>query len=192
MDDERTGDGGAWRMIDIFSAVQNLCQDAGFKTHLASLNRQSLVCFEDSSFIGFCSLFDDPQQLIDNWYEREDAILTKYAPNFRAAGDKAWNVYCVFLCESEADNVLNRQLRWIEEDLDRTRKIVGCGISSRDGLAQILLPILPLQYQPLLEGQDVAERLRSRMMSISPRAADAVLDDEILPSEVVRLMGEMP
>ncbi len=117
------------------------------------------------------------------------SLLTRFAAGFRTAGEKAWNVYCVFLCGSAADSVQNRQVRWIEENLERTRKIAACGLASREDLLRALLPVLPLQYQPVLRAEDVTERLQTRIRTIVPRASHVVLDQAVSPAEVVRLLG---
>jgi hypothetical protein len=90
-----------------------------------------------------------------------------------------------------ADETQLREIRWIEEDLERTRKIAACGLSSRDEIVKALLPLLPIQRQPLLDSEDfdLTQRLRKRIASIAPDAANAVLDDAVTPAEVVRLLG---
>jgi hypothetical protein len=176
-------------MIDLLSTMQVLLREGGFTTRLTSIDRSSIVCFEDEVLTGFGCVFEDPESLLAQWKAKEMSLLKRYAPSLRSAGEKAWNVYCIFLCSSAADPILNRQVRWIEEDLDRTRKVAACGIASRDDLVRALLPVLPLQYQPVLGAEDVTERLRSRIRIIAPRAADIVLDESVPPAEVVRLLG---
>lgn len=177
-------------MIDLLSTAQVLLKDAGYDVRLAEIQKSSLVCFEDSAVIGFCNSFDSSGDMIKKWKSYETEILTRFAPNFRAAGDKAWNVYCVFLCGLSATQSEVREIGWIEEDLDRTRKIASSGISSREELVRTLLPILPIQYQPLLPDGDVTRRLERRIGDIAPAAQLAALDNSVPPAEVVRLLGE--
>lgn len=176
-------------MINLFSTLHLVLREAGYTTSLASFDRFSIVCFEDDVLTGFGYVFDDPGTLIRQWKATEMSFLTRYAPSLRAAGEKAWNVYCVFLCSSPATPDENRQVHWIEENLDRTRKVAACGIATRDDLMRALLPLLPLQYQPLLRPEDITERLRNRIHIISPSASDIVLDESIEPEEAVRLLG---
>jgi hypothetical protein len=176
-------------MIDLFSTLQVVLRDVGFTTHLASIDRSSIVCFEDDVLTGFGCIFEDPESLLRQWKSMEMSLLTYYAPSLRAAGEKAWNVYCVFLCGLVADPDQNRRVRWIEEDLDRTRKVAACGLASREDLIRALLPIMPLQYQPVLRLEDGTARLRTRIHTISPKAVDIVLDESVSPSEVVRFLG---
>lgn len=176
-------------MIDIFSILQVVLREAGFTSRLTSINESNIVCFEDDSLIGFGCVFENPNSLLTRWRATEMSILTRYAPSFRTAAEKAWNVYCLFLCGTAADSVQNRQVRWIEEDLDRTRKVAACGLASREDLLRALLPILPLQYQPVLRAEDVTKRLQTRIRTIAPRASEVALDPAVSPAEVVRLLG---
>lgn len=176
-------------MIDVLSTMQVVLREAGFTTRLTSIDRSSIVCFEDDTLIGFGCVFDGPSSLLTRWKATEKSLLTRYAARFRIAGEKAWNVYCVFLCGSAANSIQNRQVRWIEEDLERTRKVAACGLASREDLLRALLPVLPLQYQPVLRAEDVTERLQTRIRTIAPRASDVVLDQAVSPAEVVRLLG---
>ncbi len=179
-------------MIDLFSTSQILLRDAGFYVRLQSVSGAPVICFEDEALIGFCSFFEEPQELIDRWKAFEGDILSRFAPQIRTAGDKAWNVYCVFLCAVPADGLQKRAVGWIEEDLERTRKVAGCGIASREDLIRVLLPVLPVQYQPVLQQEDLTERLRRRISDIAPQAAHVVLDPTVPASEAVRLLGERP
>src|SRR5437867_4331927 len=117
-------------MIDLLSTMQVLLRDAGFVTRLASIEQASIVCFEDDDLLGFGLIFEDPGVLLTRWLTMETSLLRRYAPTFRGAREKAWNVYCVFLCASAADPSQTRQVRWLEENLDRTRKIAACGLTS--------------------------------------------------------------
>lgn len=177
-------------MIDVLSTLQVLLREAGFSTRLTSIDRFSIVCFEDDTLLGFGCVFEDPVGLLERWKITEMSLLKRYAPSVRAAGEKAWNVYFLFLCGAPADLIQNRQVRWVEEDLERTRKVAACGLASREDLLRALLPVLPLQYQPVLRAEDVTERLLTRIRTITPTAPQVVLDQSVSPAEVVRLLGE--
>jgi hypothetical protein len=176
-------------MIDVLSTMQVVLQEANFITHLTSINRSQVVHFEDDTLMGFGCVFDDPDELLNNWKTSETSLLTRYAPSLRLAGDKAWNVYSVFVCGPAGDSLQSRQVRWIEEDLDRTRKIAACGIATREDLMRALLPVLPLQFQAVLRPEDVTERLKRRILNIAPKAANVALEESIPVAEVVRLLG---
>ena len=177
-------------MIDVFSVLQVVLRDAGLSVRLLSVDRMSVVSFEDEAIIGFACVFDNPNKLLENWKSVEMAVLRRYAPNLRVAGEKAWNVYCVFLSGGAADPIQDRQVRRVDEDLQRTRKIAACGIANREDLIRAILPILPLQFKPMLVPENVTRRLRGRLESIVPNAADFVLDESTPPTEVVPLLRE--
>ncbi len=177
-------------MIDLLSTSQILLRDAGFTVRLSSVGHRPVVCFEDDALVGFCSAFDRAGELVEGWKAFESEILTRFAADIRAASEKAWNVYCVFLCAGSTDAVQKREVTWVEEDLDRTRKVAACDIASREDLVRVLLPVLPVQYQPALQHEDLTARLQKRIADIAPQAAHAILDPEIPVSEAVRLLGE--
>jgi hypothetical protein len=176
-------------MIDLLATMQVVLREAGFTTRLHSVDRSTVVHFEDDTLMGFGCVFDNPNELLRRWKAMEMSLLMRSAPRLRIAGDKAWNVYCVLLCGSAADSIQNRKVQWVEEDLERTRKVAACGISSREDLIRALLPILPLQYQPVLRAEDVTQRLHRRIRDIAPRAADVALNEAVPVAEVVRLLG---
>jgi hypothetical protein len=177
-------------MIDVISTLQVVLREAGFSTRLTSIDRSPIVCFEDDTLLGFGCIFEDSTGLLERWKIMEMALLEHYAPNIRAAGEKAWNVYFLFLCSLAADQIQSRQVRWIEENLERTRKIAACGIASREDLLRAILPVLPLQYRPVLRAEDVTDRLLTRIRTIAPRAQHVVLDQSVSPVEVVRFLRE--
>ena len=177
-------------MIDLISSSQVLLRDAGFDVRLITLQRITLVCFEDAGILGFCTIFETPSELLKRWKQSEQEVLNRFAQSFRSAGDKAWNVYCVFLCAAECSSADKREIGWIEEDLDRTRKIAACGVSSREALCRALLPVLPIQYQPILLHENVTERLTKRIRDIAPNAEQIVLDASVPAAQVVNFLGE--
>jgi hypothetical protein len=178
-------------MMDLKSPVQVVLQDAGYETWLLSVDGLPAVGFEDNAVMGFVCLFEDAPSLLHRWRDLETKLLTVHASSLQKAGEKTWNIYSVFLSSGSADETQLREIRWIEEDLERTRKIAACGLSSRDEIVKALLPLLPIQRQPLLDSEDfdLTQRLRKRIASIAPEAANAVLDDAVTPAEVVRLLG---
>lgn len=76
-------------MIDLLSAMQVVLQEAGFNTRLTSIERSSIVCFEDDTLVGFGYVFDNPVALLERWKTVEMTIIKRFAPNFRIAGEKA-------------------------------------------------------------------------------------------------------
>jgi hypothetical protein len=173
-------------MTDIKELLQIILKEAGYRTWLVS--NVSAVCFEDQAVMGFACVFDDATSLLARWRNVETGFLVQYAPHLREAGDKAWNFYSIFLCSSPASESELREIQWIAEDLERTRKIAACNLVGREDLVAVLLPILPLQHQPLLSIEDLTERLKKRIATISPAATEAALDTRFRAAEVVPLL----
>jgi hypothetical protein len=174
-------------MTEIKETLRSILQEAGCRTWLVP-GRTDSVGFEDEALMGFACVFDDVKSLLARWRTVETALLTQYAPHLREAGDKAWNFYSIFLCSSPANESELREVHWIGEDLERTRKIAACDLVGREDLVAALLPVLPLQHQPLLSTEDLTERLRKRIATIAPAATEAALDDRFKPAEVVPLL----
>lgn len=175
--------------MDVLGTAQLLLREAKFETRLRYLEGVQVVCFEDDSLLGFCTLFTTAHELLDGWQARELKILQQFAGNFRGAGDKAWNVYCAFLTADRGGPDEVRQIRWIEEDLERTRKIAACGLNAREDITKALLPVLPIQYQPQLHAEDATRRLQNRIELIAPGAASLILDEVVPPQEAARAIG---
>ena len=178
-------------MTDLKSSLQVVLQDAGYQTWLGSLDDLEAIGFEDDAAMGFAHVFENPVIMLTRWRELETKLLTRHALSLQKGGEKTWNVYSVFLCTETGTADQLREIRWIEEDLERTRKITGCGLANTSDVVTALLPLLPLQYQPQLDSEDfdLTQRLLKRIVNIAPAAADAALDKRISPSEVVRLLG---
>jgi hypothetical protein len=176
-------------MIDLLAQIQATLKGAGYSTWLTEFETLPVICFEDEVIFGFVSIFSKPNDLITRWRPTETSILRRFASNIRGAGEKAWNVYSVFLCSEAASDTEAREIRWIEENLERTRKLTANGVVNREDVAIALLPLLPLQHQPLLLTDDFKERLKRRIQAIAPKAAEVALDDEIPAIEVARLLG---
>lgn len=177
-------------MIDLLGTTQVLLRDSGYDTRLRPYDSASVLSFEDESVMGFCYVFQDTATMLQAWKSTESDLLKRFGARFRIAGDKAWNIYCVFLTVSECDIESLRQVRWIEENLDRTRKIAACGLVTRESLMRTLLPLLRLQYKPLLEHENLDVRLQQRLDVIAPTAAKIVLRDDVSPTEIARLLAE--
>jgi len=178
-------------MTDLRSPVQMILQDAGYETWLSSVGGETVIIFEDDAVMGFVCMFDDVVPMLQRWRDMETALLTAHAPALQRGGDKTWNVYCVFLSSAAPDKEQVREVRWIEEDLERTRKIAACGLTNREQVVAALLPLLPIQYQPVLDTEefDLTQRLKRRVSDIAPGATNAALDDSIPATEIVRMLG---
>lgn len=181
-------------MIDLGSPVQAVLQDAGYDTWLLSVEGLRAIGFEDDAVMGFVYLFEDVSSMLLSWRNLETKLLSRHASSLQRAGEKTWNIYSVFLSSGRADEVQLREVRWIEEDLERTRKLAACGLASREGIITALLPLLPIQRQPSLDGEefDLTQRLEKRVASIAPEGAKAVLNSDVPAADVIRMLGGLP
>jgi hypothetical protein len=179
-------------MSEMIPTVQIVLEEAGYAVWLSPIDQETAVCFEDEAVMGFVCVLAEPQRLLSRWRSIESALLARHASRFRTAEDKAWNVYSIFLCPKQGTEEETTEIRRIDEDLERTRKIGACGLAGKADIVSALLPILPIQYRPILEGEDLTERLKRRIASIAPAAVDVALNDAIPPTEVVPLLGSQP
>lgn len=83
-------------MTDLLATLQLVLKDGGYQCWLMPVDRRTGVSFEDDALMGFGYIFDDPKSLIDRWQFQEAAILNRFAPRFREANDKAWNILFAF------------------------------------------------------------------------------------------------
>lgn len=179
-------------MTDVLSMVQVVMQNAGYRTWIVVNTQIPTVGFEDEATMGFVCTFDSPRSLFERWRETEAALLARHATQFRSAGDKAWNVYTVFLTEAHASEEEKRQVRWIEEDLERTRKLTATGVQLRDDVTNAMLPLLPILSKPLLAPEDARERLLHRVDVIASQVREIVLDDSVSAAEVADRLRSAP
>jgi hypothetical protein len=178
-------------MTDLKARLQIALQDAGYNTWLGAIDELDVVGFEDEAVMGFTCIFKDAVTMLSRWRDVETRLLAGHASLLQRGGEKTWNVYKVFLSQAVPDEIQSREIRWIEEDLERTRKLAACGISDQQTLITALLPLLPLQTQPELDRDDfdVTQRLTRRIANIAPSVATVALDPGVSASEVVRLLG---
>ncbi|HEX4409967.1 MAG TPA: hypothetical protein VH206_14440 [Xanthobacteraceae bacterium] len=176
-------------MTNIDATVQIVLENVGYTTWLLPLDRLTGLCFEDDTIMGFVCVFTEPGDLLSHWKSIEASLLFRYASRFRAAEDKAWNVYTIFLCAKDGTEEQKREIARIDENLERTRKIAACGLAGHEDVVNALLPVLPIQYRPSLESEDFTERLKKRIAAIAPQAVDVALNEDVGVSEVVPLLG---
>jgi hypothetical protein len=178
-------------MIDVLSTSLGILQENGYAARLSRLQLIDALSFEDDSLLGCVFEFPEPTSLLLSWRGAEEVFLRANANRFRLAGEKAWNVYCVFLTGADGDDRKRREIRRIEEDLDRTRKLAMCGVSTKQLLMDALLPLLSLQQKPILEPEGYEQRLRRRLArTVSPLVENAA-DESTDPDEIARILREL-
>ena len=169
-------------------AVQIVLRNSGYETWPWAGSSTTVTCFENAWLIGFIHVFDSTAALLERWEQNQKTVLSRHAAALRAAGDKAWNVYSVFL-SGERDPSRSWALQRIEEDFNLTRKIARCNILTSDDVQSALLPLITVRAQPVLGDANFESRLRSRLKEIPSTTLDAFLGD-VDAGEVARILGE--
>ena len=179
-------------MTDVLQIVPEVLEDAKFQTWRMEFSGRPSLGFEDENILGVAASFETPQELIDGWIKFEDLLLARYGNNFRQAGEKAWNVYSVFLTSQAASDSQARAIRAIEEDLRQTRKLAAHSVVSNQSVRSALLPILPLGPRPELSAINASERLATRIENLSPGMASLVLDEKVSAAQLLARLGAKP
>lgn len=178
---------GAIELVDIAHSAAIILREAGFETWTTAAG---VTSFENPTVMGFLHSFPTVRALIDEWSARQLACLTRHAASLRAANEKAWNVYSIFLT-TDQDAALARRVDLIEEDFSLARKIARTGITTPNELAGALLPLLPIRRRALISENDFVERLRTRFADLHQHAATAFLGSAT-PDDVVKVLSDLP
>jgi hypothetical protein len=173
--------------MDIANQSQLILRNAGYETMPWTGGSVPVVCFENQSVLGFLYIFPTASAMFENWRAVQEVVLRRFSPAIKLSGQKAWNVYSVFVTEDSAPNTWTAER--IEEDFTLTRKIAHAGVTSLDELRQALLPLLPVASRPQVEQTNFAEILRERLSEISPAAVNAFLG-AAQPKDVADILEE--
>lgn len=174
-------------MSQLLESVEAVLREAHYDTWRVKPGEGPLV-FENPAVIGFVHVFPSAAALIDSWADVEQTTLRQFATRFRSAGEKAWNVYSIFLSEVAGSE---SELEKIEENFVLTRKIARSGVATTSEVTASLLPILPLQSVPTLEDGDLEQRLRVQLEGIHA-AAFEFLSGEATPADLANLLMGSP
>ena len=161
--------------MDIYRQSEVILQRAGYRTRFTTTSAGDVLDFEDDVAIGFLHVFPGPKDLLTQWQAVQKADLVRHALQLRAAPNKAWNVYCVFLTNHMGSGDMAEQIDRIEEDFVSTRKIARAGVVSLVDLERALLPLLPLQTLADLSVTDFDARLRPRLAFLPRSVAEAII-----------------
>jgi hypothetical protein len=173
--------------MEIETQAEILLRGAGYTTYSPERAPTSVSKFESEALIGFLYVFNSPQELLQVWRQAQAQTLTRYQPTIRLAGDKAWNIYSVFLCQDESAE-LRPQIEAIEEDFSLTRKIARSGIRVPADLRWALLPLLPLSNHATIVESDYIARLQNRLKDVRPEGVKAFLGSSTA-IEVARILA---
>lgn len=175
--------------MDISTQVEVLLRDAGYETWTFSTDGGVVVCFENSSVVGFVHEFGTAEALLSGWQAVQQTSLARHAPLLRLAGDKAWNVYSIFLTPGPAVGIEVRNVERIDENFELTRKIARVDVRTPKDVEQALLPLLSVRSSVDIGESAYHERLQTKMSELPQSVVSAFLGNAS-PSEVALLLTE--
>lgn len=160
--------------MDIASQTEILLRDAGYETWVWTGPLAPVVLFESQTVAGFVHVFADGQTLLNTWFEAQRQTLDRHALVLRGAGDKAWNIYAVFLAGTATLEEV-REIERLDEDFALTRKIGRANLQTSDELRTALLPLLPIQSSGVAEAPRFEDLLRGRVKNVPEKVVEAFL-----------------
>ena len=176
--------------MDISKEVEIILRDAGYNTWPWENRLAPVVCFESEAVLGFIFFFKSPDDLLKDWELTQKEALTNFRVALKKAGEKAWNIYSVFLTELAPTDVQKEDLNRIEENFQMTRKIVRAGVQSKNILISTLLPLLPIRNTPRIDESNFENRLISALSEIHPEGCRAFMGNA-KPFDVAQILADL-
>ena len=162
-------------MSDLLLFAVEVLNNFKYSTSTFEVEGRSAVGFEDETTLGFVFAYDNVDALCALWRSDIASAAARHSLALRRAGEKAWNVYGVFLGGGSTSEASAVRLSMIEEDLTGTRKIARSGLGDIAAVREALLALLPIQSAPLLEAVNMSVEIRLRSSDLPARAVDAFL-----------------
>ena len=152
--------------------------DGGYVRVASETPSVPLRVFEDPFGIVAIAVFEGWHELSSSWHEAQGYLVDVMASRLGRREAKAWEGYLVLLTPGLVPAIDHRAVQSLRNDTTRVRKLVGSGadLSTLGGLANVLLPLLPLRVDDLASGPDVLTHL------------SGVLTESGLPSEMADLV----
>ena len=164
-------------MTDGYDEALRKLQEANYDIAGSSIDGRRSAVFENDTILGFAFFYNAAGDLIRSWSADADALIATRRFQLKAAGNKAWNTYVLFLATNRPSPREVVALSLIEEDLSGYRKIARAGCVDMANLNRALLPLLPVQSAPVLSAIDSKLEVRQRATDVSPKILDAFLSD---------------
>lgn len=152
--------------MEIAVQAEITLRNSGYETRALTGDPPAVICFENLAIIGFVYVFNSVEELLMTWESAQQAVLSRHGAAFRAAGEKAWNVYTILLCAETAPK-RRRAVERIEENFELTRKIVRTGVRTPEDVERAVRPLTTIRAQPVLSHADFQTRLSSRLSDTS-------------------------
>lgn len=178
-------------MTDLLHLAQDTLARAGYTVEPTPFGDRSALVFEDDTYLGFVVAYPDAASLLRTRHLDEREFLARYTPDLRAARDKAWNTYFVWLAREEPSLDEAAELDLLEEDLAGARKIAAAGLQTADDVDAALVNLYRLQAPPRLGRVDIPAEIAARVPELDRHAVEAFLSDA--PAEqVVSVLQHLP
>src|SRR4051812_42464538 len=117
--------------MDLTTQVEIVLRDSRFETWRSPDSKDPvLIHFENQAVLGFVLVFATARALIERWQASQASCLQRFASSIRPSGNKAWNVYSVFLTQERTDVQTSFLIERIEEDFTLTRKIARSNLAT--------------------------------------------------------------
>lgn len=162
-------------MIDILHVARETLTQAGYSVDRVGSDARPALAFEGDAYLGFVFSYPNIPTLQALRVSDANQLIARFTPELRAAGEKAWNVYVVWLAGGDATDIQEAELALLEENLAGTRKVAVGGIQMASDVDAALANLLPLKTPPALNAVDVPAEIRSRTTELDPRAVQSFL-----------------
>jgi hypothetical protein len=139
------------------------------------------------SVIGFIHAYPTAAALVESWSRDQRTVLARHSAALRAAGQKAWNVYSIFLTAEPAPHA-QHAVDQIEEDFSLARKIARTSVRTADDVERALLSLTSVRAQPVLGDSNFQDRLRLKLKTM-PESALTAFFGPVSAEEVARILG---
>ena len=162
-------------MSDLLLSSTEVLRSFGYAVSTFEVEGRTAAGFEDETTLGFVFAYADVVELCSLWERDIASAAARHGLALRRAGQKAWNVYGVFLGGGSINEIDAVRLSMIEENLTATRKIARSGLTDTAAVREALLTLLPIQSVPLLDAVDMPAEIRLRASELPARVLDVFL-----------------
>ncbi len=137
-----------------------------------------LRVFEDARSVVGVVFFRSWSQLDSDWPAAQAALVDRISSRFNRSDAKSWDGYLVLLTSDTAPTA--EAVADVRRDTSRLRKLVGTGsdLVSIEAVAEVLLPVLPLEL-------DGTESMQSSLLERIPRMVEAYDIDRDLATAAI-------
>src|SRR5260370_13921864 len=105
----------------LLSIMGEVVVEAGFAVSQISMAKRAVLTFESPTVLGFVFGYDKAEELVSNWMKDADEAVANFQFGLRRAGEKAWNVYAVFLAAINAGYAGSIRISAFEDALRAVR-----------------------------------------------------------------------